>query len=110
MAGRICLLLCLLICTVAHGQAQSAAGQQGSPQPNSIVAIAAELAQIASKLALSGATGAAQGRRFHRRQQPAAARAGAEAAAVQDVNKGLVQSVPVDFKGHKLTVVALSNE
>jgi hypothetical protein len=110
MAGRVCLLLCLLIGTVAHGQAQSDAGQQESTQPNSVVAIAAELAHIASKLALSGATGAAQGRRFHRRQQPAAARSHAEPAAVQGVNKGLVQSVPVDFKSHNLTIVALTNE
>jgi hypothetical protein len=68
------------------------------------------MAHIASKLALSGATGAA-GRRFHRRQQPAAAPPPpAEAAAVQDVTKGLVQSVPANFKGHNLTIVALSNE
>jgi hypothetical protein len=100
----------LAICSVAHVQAQSDAGQQESAQPYSVIALAAELAHIASKLALSGANSAALGRRFHHRHAPAAACAHVEAAAVHDVNKGLVQSVAVDFNGHKLMIVALSNE
>lgn len=104
------LLLCVLISLATGGQAQSYAGQPAEQQPNSVMALAAELAHIASKLAISGGNTQGLGPRTYRRQQPAAVAKHRKAAAVQDISKGLVQSVPVNFKGHKITVVALSNE
>jgi hypothetical protein len=80
--------------------------------PSSTINLAAELARIASRLAGAAAHHGA-GVPRHRRHKPAAAtspRPHRAQAAVENINKGLVQSVPVDFKGHKLTVVALANE
>jgi hypothetical protein len=76
-----------------------------------IVSLAAELAHIASRLAGAAAhNGSLGGHIRHRRPHPAAAVPQTQEAAVQNINKGLVQSVPVEFKGHNLTVVALSHE
>uniref|UniRef100_A0A383W593 Methyltransferase FkbM domain-containing protein n=1 Tax=Tetradesmus obliquus TaxID=3088 RepID=A0A383W593_TETOB len=76
-----------------------------------IVSLAAELAHIASRLAGAAAhNGSLGGHIRHRRPHPAAAVPQTQEAAVQNINKGLVQSVPVEFNGHNLTVVALSHD
>jgi hypothetical protein len=87
-------------------QEQNASNDQ---TPSSIVMLAAELAHIASRLAGAAAHNGALGQR-HRRHPPAAVTSHTQEAAVQNINKGLVQSVPVVFEGHNLTVVALSHE
>lgn len=72
--------------------------------------LAAQLTRIASRLARAAPR--VQGRpRQHKREQAAACVCPKRVdSAVDNVNKGNVRSVPVGFKGHNLTVVALANE
>jgi hypothetical protein len=105
--------VCLLLSSPALLAAQPQTNDT-ELHPSSALHLAAELARIASRLAGAAAHGGAGGPR-HRRHKPPPAAAGPAGphrakAAVENISKGLVQSVPVDFKGHKLTVVALANE
>jgi hypothetical protein len=104
---------CLLFCILSVGPFAAVRAQglfmNNDQQPGSNVLLAAELARIASKLAVAVANNGALGHRHHRRP-PAAVSPHTEEAAAHNVKKGLVQSVPVVFKGHNLTVVALSHE
>lgn len=105
-----CLLVCLLL-----GSRLSQAQEELKDEDlhsSSTVHLAAELARIASRLAGAAAHHGAGVPKHHRRHKAATApaRSHRAQAAVGNISKGLVQSVPVDFKGHKLTVVALANE
>lgn len=109
MGAVACLLFCMLLAgpfAAVHAQKQQDDTEQ---HPGSNVVLAAELVRIASRLAAAAAARNGAGYRHHRRP-PAAVEQHTERAAVQNIKKGLVQSVPVAFKGHNLTVVALSHE
>lgn len=118
MSAVACLLLCFLLAdqlAAVSGQEQSNSDEQAHPSSN--LFLAAELARIASRLAGAAAhTGVLSHR--HRRHPPATAvtpaqfeeAAEAGISDLQNIQKGLVQSVPVTFKGHNLTVVALTHE
>jgi hypothetical protein len=113
MKAFACFLVCVLLSSPPIYAQEEAIIITDGPPP-SLINLAAELARLASRLAGVAAHNGSAGARQHRRHKQAPAPASATPhradAAVQNVNKGLVQSVPVDFKGHKLTVVALANE
>ncbi|KAF8062713.1 hypothetical protein HT031_004043 [Scenedesmus sp. PABB004] len=92
--------------------AGDAAGGGSSSSSGSILQLAADLASVAARLAGHAAAGGDGGappalgallRRRHMRPHRAA-------AAVEGVSAGLVKSRAIDFKGHTLTVVAMSND
>jgi hypothetical protein len=106
MSALASLLFCMLLVgplPAVHAKEQYTDDDQ--PQDSNAL-LALELARIASRLA---AHNGLPGHRRHRRPPPADS-PHTEEPAVQNIKKGLVQSVPVAFKGHNLTVVALSHE
>jgi hypothetical protein len=112
MRAFACLVVCLLLGS-AFAQDQEDYSDEYQPR-TSTIRLAAQLASIASRLAGAAAAGqrhrVSGARQRMQKHDIAPSLQHKEPSAVENINLDLVQSVPVDFKGHKLTVVALASE